>query len=232
MIKRKQISDSIELAVFLAISGGFMDAYSYICRDGVFANAQTGNILLLGVNLSEGKWIEACRYIGPIAAFSIGIGFATILKHWLRKDHFLHWRQIALLVELALLFGVGLVPRGYSLLANSLTSMACGIQVQSFRKIKGNAAATTMCIGNLRSATEAICNWWYKKDKEAGKKGLLYIGVIVSFAIGAIFGNVCIKRLEEKAIMVSSVILFISFLIMFIDLEGKEEKPVRSLLQE
>ena len=52
MKKAKQMSESIRLGMLLAVSGGFMDAYSYIERDHVFANAQTGNMLLLGVNLS------------------------------------------------------------------------------------------------------------------------------------------------------------------------------------
>ena len=47
----KMMSESFELGCVLAVSGGFMDAYSYICRDKVFANAQTGNILLFGINL-------------------------------------------------------------------------------------------------------------------------------------------------------------------------------------
>lgn len=33
-----------------------MDAYSYLYRGEVFANAQTGNILLLSVCLSQGRW--------------------------------------------------------------------------------------------------------------------------------------------------------------------------------
>ena len=51
-----QISESIGLGTILALSGGFMDAYSYIERGKVFANAQTGNMLLFGVNLSEGNY--------------------------------------------------------------------------------------------------------------------------------------------------------------------------------
>ena len=53
MNKKVQISESIELGILLALSGGFMDAYSYIGRGGVFANAQTGNMLLLGVHLRK-----------------------------------------------------------------------------------------------------------------------------------------------------------------------------------
>lgn len=56
MMKITQISESIRLGALLAISGGMMDAYSYIMRGHVFANAQTGNMLLFGVNLSEGNF--------------------------------------------------------------------------------------------------------------------------------------------------------------------------------
>lgn len=43
MRRSRQMSESIELGIVLALAGGFMDAYSYMCRDGVFANAQTGD---------------------------------------------------------------------------------------------------------------------------------------------------------------------------------------------
>ena len=61
-----QISESIGLGTILALSGGFMDAYSYIERGKVFANAQTGNMLLFGVNLSEGNYqtmLTSSRYL-------------------------------------------------------------------------------------------------------------------------------------------------------------------------
>ncbi|WP_140916424.1 YoaK family protein, partial [Listeria monocytogenes] len=59
MARSRQISESIGLGLLLALAGGFMDAYSYIERGQVFANAQTGNILLFGINISEGNWAIA-----------------------------------------------------------------------------------------------------------------------------------------------------------------------------
>ena len=47
---------SLTMVMFLTFSGGLMDAYSYINRGKVFSNAQTGNLLLLGVNLSLGNF--------------------------------------------------------------------------------------------------------------------------------------------------------------------------------
>ena len=69
----KQMSESVRLGILLALSGGLMDAYSYIVRDRVFANAQTGNMLLFGVNLSEGNIRLAIHYLVPVVAFAIGL---------------------------------------------------------------------------------------------------------------------------------------------------------------
>ena len=40
---RKQMSESMLVWILLTFSGGYMDAYTYLFRGGVFANAQTGN---------------------------------------------------------------------------------------------------------------------------------------------------------------------------------------------
>ena len=50
---KKQMSESLLIGTLLAVSGGLMDAYSYLFRGQVFANAQTGNILLLSVHLAQ-----------------------------------------------------------------------------------------------------------------------------------------------------------------------------------
>ena len=55
-MKRWQTSESITVGLFLALSGGFMDAYSYINRGKVFANAETGNIILMTLKICEGKF--------------------------------------------------------------------------------------------------------------------------------------------------------------------------------
>ena len=43
----RHIAEFYGVGVMLAIVGGYLDAYTYISRDHVFANAQTGNMVLL-----------------------------------------------------------------------------------------------------------------------------------------------------------------------------------------
>ena len=61
--KRLQMSESFFLTAILAIVGGFLDAYSYLMRGHVFANAQTGNIVLFGVYLEKRNFTQAIYYL-------------------------------------------------------------------------------------------------------------------------------------------------------------------------
>ena len=219
MMKITQISESIRLGALLAISGGMMDAYSYIMRGHVFANAQTGNMLLFGVNLSEGNFQTALTYFCPILAFTIGIMLADVFR--MKSIEMLHWRQISVLIEAVILFGVAFIPLPLNLLANSLTSLACGIQVESFRKIRNRGAATTMCIGNLRNGTENLHRFLRTHDRKAFYNALIFYGIILCFIIGAVLGNFVIKRFHEKSILVCSALLFIAFFMMFVNKEQK-----------
>ena len=129
-----------------------MDAYSYLYRGEVFANAQTGNMLLFGVNAAGGDFAEAMKYFWPVITFTVGIILADFIRSKIQDVH-VHWRQIVLVGEIVLLFAVCWIPQSQNDLANMLISLACGMQVETFRSFRGNGIATTMCIGNLRSGT-------------------------------------------------------------------------------
>lgn len=222
MKKSSQMSESVELGIILAVAGGFMDAYSYMCRGEVFANAQTGNMLLLGVHLSEGEWGIALSYLFPVLAFIVGIVIADGVRFKLQDKNLLHWRQLAVLFEALVLVLVSFFSQKLNLPANSLTSLACGIQVESFRKIRGSGIATTMCVGNLRSATQSFYEYCSSGDKKAAKQSLLYFGIIVCFIIGAVIGNAMVKLFAEKSILICSGILLLAFLMMFVDREKEK----------
>ena len=215
MAEKVQVSESIPLGVILAFSGGFMDAYTYFCRGGVFANAQTGNMLLFGVNISKGDFGGAMRYIIPVVLFSLGIFISEAVRNRLKENQIIHWRQIVILAEAVILAFAAVVPLNFNLFSNAMVSMACGIQVESFRKINGNGVATTMCIGNLRAATEAFCDYSMFNMAEAKRKFLIYYGVVIIFILGAVAGNFAVGILGRAAIIISSFILLAGFLMMF-----------------
>lgn len=155
-----QMSDSMLTAFFIILSGGLQDAYTYCCRGKVFANAQTGNIVLLAA--------------------------------------------------------VGFLPETLNTTANAVVSFVCAMQVQTFRKVRGHAYASTMCIGNMRSGTEALCAYFHTRDKEILHKALTYFGVVLLFALGAGVGSTATLHWGAGTIWLSCGLLTVSFLIMFI----------------
>ena len=77
---KQQMSETHLLGLLLALVGGFLDAYTYICRGHVFANAQTGNLVLLGVYLTNGDWSKAFHYFMPVLAFVLGILICEMIQ--------------------------------------------------------------------------------------------------------------------------------------------------------
>ena len=67
-----QMSEAFLTAALLSASGGLQDAYTYIARGEVFANAQTGNIVLLSQNLFSANWGRVLHYLFPLMAFGLG----------------------------------------------------------------------------------------------------------------------------------------------------------------
>ena len=154
-----QMSEAFCTAMFLSVSGGLQDVYTYLYRGKVFANAQTGNIVLCSVKLVEGDWSAVLHYLVPLCFFALGVFTAELLRQKFQQMQRLHWRQLVVLCEIVMLFVVGFFPQEWNLVANALVSFACAMQVQAFRKVNGYAFASTMCIGDLRSGVEALCVW-------------------------------------------------------------------------
>lgn len=225
----RQMSESFITAAFLSVSGGLQDAYTYIFRGKVFANAQTGNIVLLGQNLVDRNWRMCVHYAVPLLFFALGIAAAECIKQKFQNMQQFHWRQIVVLCEIFLLLIVGFLPIKLNLLANAMVSFSCAMQVQSFRKVNGYAFASTMCIGNIRSGTDALCAFIRTRDKNTLRKSLCYWGIILLFAIGAGIGGYGITIFGMRTIWISCMLLLIGFLMMFIKEEQTEHMEPMTL---
>ena len=219
-----QMSEAFRTVMFLSASGGLQDAYTYIGRGKVFANAQTGNIVLMSQAAFNGDLSRVLHYLIPLLSFALGVAAAEVIHIRYREAKHLHWRQLVLVVEILLLFGVGFIPNTLDLAANALVSFACAMQVQAFRKVHGYPFASTMCIGNMRSGMESLVVYFHLQDKKVLHKALHYFGVILLFAIGAGVGAHCVAVFGNKTIWFSCALLLVSLCFMFIQDEEEALK--------
>lgn len=196
MANTKQMSETFRVGATLALAGGFLDAFTYLCHGAVFANAQTGNIVMLGVRLSEGNFRGVLTYTFPVLAFIVGILLTEIIRRWCQDWQWIHWRQPLLLLEMLVLMGCLFANRDEcSPAVNVAVSFVCALQVQAFRKVHGNALATTMCTGNLRSAVEAFWNWSLHRDPGALRRSKQTFGIVGFFVLGAAIGGLATTQL-------------------------------------
>lgn len=211
---RFQPSESFTLGILLAISGGFWDTYTYILRGEVFANAETGNIVLLGINIAKGDFKNAINYLVPILAFALGVFIIGLIRRRFRDISVFHWRHIIITIEILIVFCVGFMPEALNHLVNVLVSFVCAMQVATFKKVWDCPCATTMCTGNLRSCTENLFQYLNTRDKNFLRKSFTYFSVIMFFILGALLGTVCSLTFGIKAIWITCLILLMAYPVM------------------
>lgn len=220
----RQMSEAFFNSAFLALSGGFQDAYTYNTREEVFSNAQTGNVVLMSQKLMAGEWKNGLRYLLPLLAFVAGVLLAEQIQQRYKYAKRLHWRQGILLAEIGILFLVGFIPNELNMVATAMVSFACAMQVQAFRKVDGYSYASTMCIGNLRSGTAALSVYLREKKPEQRRQAAYYFGIIVLFALGAGIGGNLSARYGIRMIWISCILLTVSFLLMMQEKTGMSDK--------
>ena len=221
-----RIADSVPCAILLALSGGCMDAYSYLFRDHVFANAQTGNILLFAVNLADGDIPGAMKYFSLTLSFVAGIMLADFINR--KKAVPGSVRQpLSVLFEAMLLFLAAFLPKSLDAAANMMIAFVCGIQLESFREIRGHGIATTMCIGNLRSGTYNLDKYFQTRSRPYLRRAVLYFGIIFTFAAGAVIESKLIRVFGTRAIWLSPALLIVCAALMFRRVRAPKEVPER-----
>ena len=217
----ENLHETFLVLIFITLAGGFQDAYSYLMRGKVFANAQTGNIVLLFKNIVDLNFKGAVAYLIPVLSFAFGIYVAVRFEEAIEK-RILHWRQYIVVFEIIIMILVSFIPENLNNLANALLSFSCAMQVYAFKKIYGLSFATTMCIGNLRSATENLSKYHITKNRTYLENSKKYYTVIFIFGMGAALGYISSDFFGLKSILLAASLLTISFIILFFEDRDRE----------
>lgn len=213
-IKEEKLYDNIVIGVCLSLVGGFLDAYSYLLKGRVFANAQTGNVVLLFISAANRELYKSHKYIIPIVTFAFGIFISEFLKnkHYAKN----YTRMITVLIfEVLVIAAIGLTGSYFRHdIINSVISFIAALQVANFDKVDGNPIATTMITGNLKSSMINFAKYWTTKDIKYLHSSFKYFLIIASFGIGVSIGFIAIKYYAEKSILLCELFIIIAFVML------------------
>jgi len=182
-------TDTLLSALLLATTGGLLDAVVYILHGHVFANAMTGNVILLGISAFSHNWLQALRHLAPIGAFLVGVAASRLLRTRPRFDA----TTTVLILEGIVLFAAGLLPRSYPDMAfTAMIAFVSAFQVSTFRTVGRFSYNSTFITGNLRDLTDGFTRYFLDTDPvtryaELAKSRKL-TAICVCFLGGAMLG--------------------------------------------
>lgn len=218
LLKQDKLAESFSIAMLLALVGGYLDIYSYLARGKVFANTQTGNLVLLGYNIAQGNLEKILYYILPISSFVGGIWLAKIIEFKMKEGKYFDWLHFLLGIEIVALFIVMFIPEGkLNVIANIMVSFVCALQVQGFRKVNGNSYSTVMFTGNLKNVAERFSHYSITKESDALENGMIYLGITLMFVIGGWLGALITMEYEAKAVGLVNIVLGLVFILLYIE---------------
>ena len=193
--------------VLLMLSGVFMGAYSYFLKGGVFANAETANLLLLALHLAEMDWDAVLMTLVPILTFFLG----SFVSEFFRSKISRSWPKLLLLFEVLLISLLSFLPESTPFpIFHSSIALISSMQYNTFQKARGVQLSTLFCTAHLRGGASSFFHAYIEKDARSLKRGLYHIGMIFTFVLGAFLCAVLSPYLETRTLIFSAIPLLLA----------------------
>jgi uncharacterized membrane protein YoaK (UPF0700 family) len=224
VIEEAKTSTTLRFAVLLTLTNGFLDAYTYIVRGGVFANVQTGNVILFAIDMRHRHFGNSLAHLWPILAFLAGVLLSAHVKSGRAEklvSHPLRW----VMGFQALAFTiVGFVPTS---VPNSFVtipiSFLAAMQFTLFRNIGDLTYVAVATTGNLMRFVESGYQLYVDKDQSARLGFKVYGTLICAFAGGAVSGAFASEEWAHRAIWLPAAFLAVTLVLFIIDeRQGRE----------
>ena len=190
----KTISESTAFMVMLTLLSGYLNAYTYATRGGIFANMHTGNMSKLGISLAGGNFAGCWQYLAPILAAILGVMFSELVRHRFSGIAFGSWQKNMLAFEILVLVGAAFIASGWhDMLIACVFSFVTEAQLSVFGKWEGKGHSTTICTGNLRNLGQYLYPAIAVHDRESLRTAGLYFGDGLFLCTGGFAGHLGLR---------------------------------------
>jgi uncharacterized membrane protein YoaK (UPF0700 family) len=199
------------ISATLAWVGGYLDAFTFVGHGHVFANAMTGNVVLLGADAVSGSWRQCLPHILPIVMFLIGIAVARAMckarnRRWLQSPEL-----SVLWIEIVVFFALGWMPPQTSDFVITMSiAFVASMQMATFRNVNGLPFSSTYTSSNLRTMIENAFDWLFGgRQSNHLSAARDFVTICSMFLFGAIIGAFLTPRLHNAALWVAASVLLL-----------------------
>jgi uncharacterized membrane protein YoaK (UPF0700 family) len=198
----RQRVGTLDIAALLAAAGGFLDGFTYVGHGHVFANAMTGNVVLLGISCLSGSWKSALHILPAILAFVVGVSVSQMMQLRSKRRDVSPPYSVVLGLEIAVLLVLSLLPATTAdVLFTTSIAFVASVQVQTFRNVNGHIFNSTFTTGNLRTLSEGAVGWFMEgRNAAAGRVVRDFSAICAAFLVGAAAGAFAFQTLGNRAL--------------------------------
>ena len=198
--------------IFIA---GIYGSYTYLLKGEVFCNAQTGNVVLMGMALGSGKWGEGLYYLIPITAYISGSMLSELLPNPIKHRLPVRWDTILIAIEMLIVAMLGFVPDSAPVQISQVAiNFIASMQYNTFRQAEGIPVATTFATNHVRQIGIGIAKeikHRHDPEKPHRKKLAKHFHMLLFFLSGAILGTIAGNLVTGRAIWIALVPLAVIF---------------------
>ena len=202
----------------LTFVAGFWGAFTYLLRGNVFCNAQTGNVVLMGMALGGGQWRHALYYLIPISAYIAGSFFSDLLPNPVKHRLPIRWETLLIAVEIVVVLLLGLLPETAPVQISQVAiNFIASMQYNTFRQADGVAMSTTFATNYIRQigiGLAAELRHRHRAEKSHRKKLAAYFQMLLFFFGGTVAGSVASHALAGRAMLLTALPLGFLFAVL------------------
>lgn len=214
--------------VLMILVGGYLGAFTYSIRGGVFCNAQTGNFVLLAMALGNGSWFHALYYLIPISAYCLGAFISEAAASQIKRFNLLRWDTLLILIKIFVVIFLGFLPESAPVqITQVLINLICSMQYNTFRQAQGIPMATTFCTNHIRQVGIAICKAirHRRENSQYIRRMLIHLGMIAAFVAGGVISTVLCNIMLGRAVWFALIPLCIVLVdLLYADLKREKGK--------
>lgn len=183
---------------------GFFGAFTYLLRGNVFCNAQTGNVVLMGMALGQGNVRQALYYLIPISAYIAGAFLSELLPGPVKRRLRVRWETLFIAIEMAVVLALGFVPDGAPVQVSQVAiNFVASMQYNTFRQAEGIPMATTFATNHIRQIGVGLARavqGLHKEEPTDYRRLRAHFEMLLFFFLGATVGTALCSRMGGRAI--------------------------------